>query len=120
MRKYLTLALFVLAVAGCTDINDELIAVNIRVRNVSTINFDLVQVGDEEKIHEDLAADSFSDYLEYEEAYSYAYIRIESSEETYVLQPIDFVGETPLPIGLYTYELDINEEGQVELNFVID
>ena len=120
MVKYFLLALCLVATIGCSDLDDDLSSVNIRVRNVSDITFDLVQVGDMEKIHENVAPDSFTLYLEYEEAYRYAYIRIESGTETYVLQPIDFVGETPLPIGLYTYELDINEEGEILLNFRID
>ncbi len=120
MTKYFIFALFLVATIGCTDRDDNLVAVNIRVHNVSEITFDLVQVGDIEQLHENVAPDSFTEYLEYEEAYRYAYIQIESGTETYVLQPIDFVGETPLPIGLYTYELDVNEEGEVLLNFVVD
>jgi hypothetical protein len=37
-----------------------------------------------------------------------------------VLQPIDFEGETELPIGFYTYKLSIDEEGEVGLKFVVD
>lgn len=120
MVKYFLIAFCLVATIGCTDLDDDLSTVNIRVRNVSEIAFDLVQVGDTEKTHENVAPDSFTPYLEYEEAYRYAYILIESGTETFVLQPIDFVGETPLPIGLYTYELDINEEGEVLLNFVVN
>ena len=120
MAKYFLFALLLVVTLGCSDLDDDLTAINIRVRNVSDLTYDLVQVGDMEKIHENVGADTFTEYLEYEEAYPYAYIRIESGTETYVLQPIDFVGETPLPIGLYTYELDVNEEGEVLLNFVID
>ena len=67
-----------------------------------------------------ITTDGFSEYQEYELAYQYAYVQITSGEEVFVLQPIDFVGETPLPIGLYTYVLNIDEEGQVSLEFRID
>ena len=53
-------------------------------------------------------------------AYQYAFVEIKSGEDIYVLQPIDFVGETELPIGFYTYKLNINEEGEVSLQFVVD
>ncbi|MGB5379031.1 hypothetical protein, partial [Muriicola sp.] len=67
-----------------------------------------------------LDPDTYSEYKEFETAYAYAYIQITAGEEVYVLQPIDFVGEEILPIGLYTYELDIDAEGQVTLEFSID
>ena len=105
---------------GCTDRDDDISAINIRIQNNSSVDFDEVQVGGEGFIHTDVASGSFSEYLEYETAYQYAYIRIESDSETYVLQPIDFVGETPLALGFYTYELDVSEEGNVSLKFVND
>ncbi|MEN8788996.1 MAG: hypothetical protein ABF293_09020 [Flavobacteriaceae bacterium] len=120
MAKYFLLTLCLLVTIGCTDRDDDLKSVNIRVHNVSDITFDIVRVGGEEKIHENVAPDSYTSYLEYEEAYRYASIQIEAGTEFYGLLPFDFVGETPLPIGLYTYELDINEEGEVLLNFVVD
>ena len=42
----LFLALVVTAV-GCTDRDDEVIAVNIRIQNASSLTFDEVQVGDQ-------------------------------------------------------------------------
>lgn len=120
MGKYLTIVLFLFCSISCTDLDDEVIAVNIRIRNISSLTFDQVQVGEPDKIHENVAPDSFTDYLEYEVAYRYAFIEIISGAETFVLQPIDFVGETALPIGLYTYELDVSDEGEVLLNFVVD
>ena len=105
---------------SCTDRDDDVEEINIRVRNISDIVFDMVQVGEADKIHENVGPDSFTEYLQYEEAYRYAYIEIQSGAETFVLQPIDFVGETPLPKGLYTYELNIDNEGEVILNFRVD
>lgn len=104
---------------GCTDLDDEN-GVNIRIKNNSSVTFDKVQVGSAESVHNNVAAGGFSEYLIYEIAYNYAYIEAKSGDETYILQPIDFVGETPLEIGFYTYELSISEEGSISLNFVVD
>lgn len=119
-RLFLILFGAVSIVLGCTDRDDDINEVNIRVQNVSSLAFDEVQVGDAEKVHMNLAPDDHSEYLVYETAYQFAFIEIKSGAETYTLQPIDFVGETALPIGLYTYELNISAEGDVELIFRID
>lgn len=119
--KHLTfLILLVLFTAGCSDRDDELGGVQIRIKNVSSITFDVVQVGAEDRLHNNIGPDEYSGYLEYETAYTYSYVRIISGADTYVLQPIDFVGESPLPLGFYTYELNISEDGNVQLNFVAD
>ena len=120
MKKILLFAFALMCLASCDDRDDNVNAVNIRIRNISDLNFDRVQVGEEDKIHENIGPDSFSDYLQYELAYRFAFIEIQAGAETYVLQPIDFVGEEPLPIGLYTYELDVDEEGEVLLEFKVD
>ena len=121
MKRFLmlTISVFIFLI-GCTDRDDELEGVQIRVKNVSSLVYDTIQVGGEEMVHENLSPESFSDYLEYETAYTYNYINISAGEETYVLQPIDYVGETPLPFGFYTYEVGIDDEGNVTLVFVVD
>ena len=120
MKKYMFFMLAILLCFSCDDRDDNVNEVNIRIRNVSDLVYDMVQVGEPDKVHENVSPDSFSDYLQYDEAYRYAYIEIHSGEETYVLQPFDFVGEDALPIGLYTYELDVTTEGEVLLEFVVD
>ncbi|MGJ8658926.1 hypothetical protein [Cellulophaga fucicola] len=106
---------------SCDDRDDNLEAVNIRIKNTSSVTYTTVQVGDAETVHTNIAPDAFSEYLEYETAYGYAYISIEADGQTYTLQPIDYVGETPLPLGFYTYELNIIEESNsVELTLVVD
>lgn len=109
-----------LIIGACTDRDDNINAVNIRVKNVTNFNFNRVQVGAEDKIHENVAAGKYSDYLEYETAYQYAYIKIEEDSTSYELQPIDFVGEDSLNIGFYTYELNVSEGGEVSLEFKVD
>lgn len=121
MNKFIILAISVFLISiSCNDQDDELKGIQIRVKNVSSINFDTVQVGGDEMVHVNILPDDYSGYLIYESAYSYAYINIKSAEETYILQPIDFVGETVLPLGFYTYEIGLDTEGNVTLNFVID
>ena len=121
MKKALFLLVALAAVNfGCTDRDDDLSAVNIHIKNSSTLVFDEVVVADEEHIFENLPPDTYSEHQEFEIAYRYAYIRITSGEESFVLQPIDFVGEEELPIGLYTYDLNLTAEGDVILEFVID
>jgi hypothetical protein len=122
MGKVISISfLIILFCVGCNnDRDDKLTAANIRVRNVSSLTFDTVQVGTVENIHENIGPDEYSDYLEYEIAYEYDYIEIVSETGAYIYQPVDFVGETPLTPGFYTYELDVTEEGEVLLNFVVD
>lgn len=122
MRKLMFLPVLLLALCfGCEDRDDNLNTVNLRIKNLSDVTFTRVQVGADDKIHTNIAAGYFSDYLEYEEeTYKYAYINILAEGNTYTLQPIDFVGETPLPIGFYTYELSFREDNSVVLTFVAD
>ena len=114
------LSIVCLVATGCTDRDDEINTVQIRIKNASDITFDEVQVGDAEELHLDVLPDSYSAYFEYAVAYKYAYIEIHAGEETYVLQPVDFVGQTPLPPGFYTYELSLSPEGEILLEFIID
>ncbi|HLT50427.1 MAG TPA: hypothetical protein VKZ93_00645 [Arenibacter sp.] len=115
---FLLMSLFLLM--GCTDRDDDLDGVYIRIKNESNITYDLVRVGEADKLHENIAPGAFSGYLEYRTAYSYAYISIDSGDENYLFQITDFVGETPLEHGFYTYALNISEEGLVQLDFRVD
>lgn len=110
----------VLGILSCTDRDDDLTAVNIRVKNASDLVFDTVQVGEAIEPFTALSPDDYSEYQEFETAYTYAFIQITSGEQVFTLQPIDFVGETPLPFGFYTYELDVTDTGEVLLTFIID
>ena len=119
-RFILIMVLLATGLFSCTDRDDDLESVNIRIKNSSALLFDSVEVGEAPEAYTNVAPDEYSDYQEFETAYTYAFVQITSGEETYTLQPIDFVGETPLPLGFYTYELDITEAGEVVLTFVVD
>lgn len=121
MKNFLLgIAILSAILISCTDRDDEVAVVNLRIKNESTLLFEEVQVGEALEKHSNVGPDEFSPYFEYETAYTYGYIEIKSGEETYILQPIDFVGENPLPPGFYTYNLDISTEGEVILHFTID
>ncbi|WKB82079.1 hypothetical protein QYR09_03365 [Cellulophaga lytica] len=119
---FFSIIVLLFTLLSCDDRDDNLEAVNIRIKNVSAVAYDVVQInGDTENVHIDVASGEVSEYFEYETAYAYAAVVIEADGQTYTLQPIDYVGETPLPLGFYTYELNITEEGNgVVLNLVVD
>ncbi len=105
-------------VSACDDRDDNLSGPNIRIKNASNLNFTLVQVRNDSIVYENVASDGFSDYLEYEIAYQQDAITVETDSTQLSFTP-DSLSE-PLPLGLYTYELNISEEGQLTLNFKID
>jgi hypothetical protein len=111
------LFLVTVLLVGCTDRDDDITLVNIRVKNNNNFTYETVQLADSETLLTDIAAGAYSEYLQFETAYRYAYIEVVAEGETYVLQPIDFVGETPLSLGFYTYELTIGEDGNIALEF---
>lgn len=86
--------------------------VMIRIQNSSPYTMEEVTVGfPEEEIHYgDIRSREKSTYMEVIEAYRYAYIETVVNEKELVLQPIDYVGESLLDPGLYTYELNLDED----------
>jgi hypothetical protein len=122
MKKFgFVLLGFLVFTLSCSDRDDNVDTINIRIKNDSSINFDEVQVGTNEELYTNIAPGEYSNYLVYEVAYKYAFVEIKSGEDTYVsLPPIDFVGEQELPIGFYTYKLSVNEEGEVGFEFAVD
>jgi hypothetical protein len=59
-----------------------------------------------------LESGEFSAYKSFDLAYRYAFIELSADGVTYTLQPIDYVGETPLDRGDYAYQLDLEPNGQ--------
>ena len=97
--------------AGCSIVGSD-DATRLRVENTSDLNFTSVFVSfpDAEAEYGAITAGQRSRYRRVDGAYRYGYIEVEAAGETYVLQPTDFVGETPLDAGQYTYQLDIVED----------
>ena len=79
----------------------------IRVKNTSIYNYQNVQISTSGELMDygDLSPDEISEYRAHEMAYGYCYVELLIDNDTFYIQPIDFVGETPLSDGKYTYEI---------------
>ena len=110
MKKLIILIFTVGIVSNCT--NDGMSNVNIRVSNSSELNFEniVVDPGASENVDfGNLDSGMFSDYKNFEKAYRYGFVELTANGETYSIIPIDYVGESPLRNGNYTYALELVE-----------
>lgn len=109
-----SLVVVVLALClGCTSASGPADGVEIRVANQSGVDFERLDVtfpsGKVE--YGRLAAGAMSGYRRVEKAYRYAQVEAMRGGETLTLQPQDYMGETPLSPGHYTYTIGMDESG---------
>lgn len=78
---------------------------NIRIKNTSDKDFSNITISaDCKKVnYGTLKSGQTSCYEIYEKMYRYASITLQIDGKEYKLMPVDFVGETPLGIGKFTY-----------------
>ena len=78
--------------------------------NISQFDFENIVVntttGDTN--FENVSSQQMTNYKTFQTAYRYAFVEFEINGEIFTLQPIDYVGETPLENGNYTYQIDVN------------
>ncbi|MCB8959628.1 MAG: META domain-containing protein [Ardenticatenales bacterium] len=93
----------------------------IRVANLGPLPMDEVTVNfvGQEVAYGALDVGDFSGYETVTEAYRYAGLDIVAEGGPYNLMPIDYVGETPLVPGRYTYYLSL-ENGQLRETMIAD
>ena len=120
MKKIVVLIVLATILFSCKK--DEAGCLLIRIENISDFKYNniLVNTGGGEKDYGKLASGKKSVYKSFESAYQYAYVEFEADGEIYKIQPFDYVGETPLANGKYTYQLYLNEFGESSLMFVED
>ncbi len=98
---------------GCAEDDCEG-PVNISIQNKSAVDFSAVMVEFPNKNivqYGAVAAGGTSAAQSIPEAYRYAYVEATAGGKKYVLQPIDFVGETPLcGGGSFVYALTLQDE----------
>ena len=110
--KHFLLALSVLIGAfGCNNNDDRGNEVNIRLSNNSNVQFKDATFNGQN--FGDLEPNEKSDYKKFEMAYHYGAVNITIDGENYGWQPIDFVGETPLKEGSYTFEYSFDTETKI-------
>ena len=112
--KNLLILIFALAcLAACSKENDEG-DIRIRLSNISEYDFEHITVNTStgDVSYGSLESGKSSAYKSFDLAYRYAFIELSADGGTYTLQPIDYVGETPLDNGNYTYQLDLEPNGQ--------
>ena len=106
IRFLTSIILSLLVFVGC----DKKTKTNIRVFNNSEYDLCNVVISiDESRNHGEIKSGENTCYRGYDKAYRYAYVSLMIDGEDLVIQPKDYVGETPLGIGYFTYYLDVEE-----------
>lgn len=115
MRSLFPLLASVILFLSCSDEQEG--QVFIRVMNQSIENYDNVVVQSPSNTinYGNIKAGEFSKYERFDKAYRYGYIEVTVDGQQLFLQPIDYVGETPLKEGKYTYEVGLLSDSQGNL-----
>lgn len=107
MTRWLTTTLFALALlfAACSKSSP----LEIRVTNRGTVPIDSLEINFVGQVETfvAIAPDTSTAYRPIKKAYHYARIQGTTSGKKFGLLPHDYVGETPLSPGRYTYALKI-------------
>lgn len=112
MNKILILLLSFATLISCSsDVKNNTGEINIRLSNASPFDFKDITVNTStgNVKFEDVNSGEFTNYKTFDIAYRYAFIELDINGNTYTLQPLDYVGETPLKDGFYTYKINANE-----------
>jgi hypothetical protein len=83
-------------------------SVQIRIQNASPYRCKFEHIIVNNVSFDDLFNGQKSVFKTFDLAYSYAFVQLQIGGKTYTIQPIDFVGETPLENGNYTYKITAN------------
>ncbi len=122
MKKIISGVLILLIIVSCSKDEADSDNVNIRLFNAGELEFKDIKFNPSTGIVSfgDLAPDRYSEYKNFDKAYRYAYISLTVNDSMYTLQPIDYVGETPLANGNYTYRLNFNDDDKLTFTLVED
>jgi hypothetical protein len=127
MKKILILIITIATITSCSNNDDNNTSeLNIRLSNVSEYNFQNIVVNTTtgNTDFENIGSQEMTSYKTFETAYRYAFVELEIDGETYTLQPIDYVGETPLENGNYIYEINANDSleqyGKLSLTLIAE
>jgi hypothetical protein len=110
MRKILLLIISISALVSCSNNDDDLTILKIRLLNVSPFEFQniIVNTSNIDVDFKNIKTGEYTEYKAFESAYRYAFTELVIDGKTYTYQPIDYVGETLLENGKYTYQINAN------------
>ena len=115
MKKILILILMNVIIYSCSS-SGKSSDLQIRISNVSEFNYENINVNASGEIVNfgNLDSNSKSEFRTFDLAYRYAFVEFQINGETFTLQPIDYVGETPWENGKYSYEINVNPSSQFQ------
>ncbi len=96
---------------------------NVRIKNTSDKDYANVTIGaDCKKVnYGTIRSGETSCYEIYDKIYRYASTTLQIDGKEYKLMPIDFVGETPLGLGKFTYAISIvNSQNNLDIKTTKD
>jgi hypothetical protein len=116
-RTVLITLLAMLALVACADPTGPSGEIDVRVANLSGFPFASVDVvfPEDSVDYGVVPPHGISEYRRVSKAYAYALIIVQVAGEELRIQPIDYVGESELRPGRYTYLLNVTIEGQLTL-----
>jgi hypothetical protein len=127
MKKILIFIISVSSFISCSNNDDIKVSeLKIRLSNISQFEFKNIVVNTTtgNSNFENLSSQQITAYKTFQTAYRYAFVELEIDGNTYTLQPIDYVGETPLENGNYTYQIDANDSleqyGKLSLTLIVE
>ncbi len=120
MKKIYILVLTILLFNCISD--NETNQVRLRVSNTSDYDYKNIIVRNSS--FNNLNSGETSAYQIFDYAYSYDFIELQIDGKTYTIQPIDFVGESKLKSGDYSYAIDASNSGEqygkLRLSLIVD
>lgn len=109
MRSVIILMVIISICVGSCSKSTEDNPVLLRIENPGIIAFDSVIAINPagKQIYLNVNSNSKSDYKEFAFIYKYANVKVYFGNKSALLQPIDYVGETKITGGKFTYKLFI-------------
>lgn len=111
MKTLFILMISIATLLSCSKNGDKKSELKIRLSNTSQYDYKDIKVNTSSGNvnFEDIKAGEKTEYQNFKIAYNYAFVELKIDSETYTLQPLDYVGETPIKKGNYTYKIDAND-----------
>jgi hypothetical protein len=95
---------------------DDAAKANLRIVNTSSYDYCnvLVELNNQIVYYGNVGSGDATCYISFDSLYRYAYIELSIEGNPFVVQPIDFIGESPVAPGYYSYKITVpDDEGDI-------